>query len=217
MAKKTQKYMINGNGNRVPIEAIGKYDRKKEVIVQRFVRRREKARVDLLNLTAAEVDDLQALVKLRAEEAGVELALRGNMQISSYDCDTKVALKTTYNIKLDDTAKEACRMMREHLIADISKSTDMEDESTRAILHMLDKAFTPNRSGTLSYAKVNEILELQISAPAWIKAKNMLINSIESHRGRSYVEVAQRKSRQHKFHAIIIDLADCWPDGVVVE
>jgi len=216
MPSKKVKFMKNGNGNDVPIEAVPPYDKKKETIIDRFFRRREKTRLLMEKLSSDEIADLKLLRDLRHKDSGVKLALKGNMQVSDYACNRKVCLKTAYNIKLDDGAKEACRLMREHLIRGITDSAK-DDEYTKAILKLLDKTFAPNSSGNLNYSRIHEVLDLNIKAKPWQQARALLLNSINSQRGRSYIEVSKRPSRQHKYRVIILDLADCWPEGVTIE
>ena len=215
MSKKI-KYMTNANGNDVPIEAVQPYDKSKERIIDRFFKRREKMRAAMEKLSLDEIKDLQQLVDLRQKESGVALALKGNMQVSDYASNRKVCLKTAYNVRLDDGAKEACRLMREHLIQGITGSSE-KNEYLSGILKLLDKTFTPNRSGHLNYGRICEVLDLNIKSKEWQLARNLLLDSIRSSRGRSYVEVAQRISRQHKFRVIVLDLADCWPEGITVD
>lgn len=216
MSSKKQKYMTNAYGNDVPWEAITPYDKGKEVIIDRFFKRREKMRSEMEKLNIAEIADLEKLLALREKDTGIKLALKGNMQVSDYASNRKVAMKTTYSIKLDETAKEACRMMREHLTSSISDAAK-DNEHLKAILKLLDKTFTANRSGDMNYGRICEVLELNIKAAEWQRARALLLDSIRSNRGRSYIEVAQRSSRQNKFKVIVLDLADCWPDGVTID
>lgn len=215
MSKKI-KFMRNANGNDVPIEAVSAYDKRKETVIDRFFRRRERMRELMEKLCVDEVNDLQLLLDIRHKDSGLKLAIKGNMQVSDYECNRKVCLKTSYSIKLDDAAKEACRMMREHLISGIIDATAGK-EYINSILKLLDKTFTANKQGNLNYGRICEVLELNIKAKVWQQARSLLLDSIKSHRDRSYIEVSQRASRQHKFKVIVLDLADCWPAGVVID
>jgi len=219
MPKKKITHLTNANGNKVPIEAVSKFDKDKERLVERFIRRRLKMAELLEKLNSDEVSDLQQFQSMREKEHGVKMGLRGNMQFSDYEMNRKVNLKTAYNIKLDDAATEACRIMREYLISDLGKNEQDKKAAERigALISLVDKAFTPNRAGNLPQGRIYEVLDLNISAPEWQQARTLLQNSIHSYRGRSYVEVSTRKSRQHKFKPIILDLANYWPDGVTIE
>ncbi len=208
MAKK-EATMIDSMGNAVPVRYIPKYDRERDRIVKRIHARWLKARADLEKVMVETLGDLEKLAIARGE-AGVQMAEKGNMQVSSFDGLTTVSINVRYEIHLDDRVKQARDLMLEYAK---SLASQLGGEDAQALLELIDEAFQATRSGSLSVARVLSLMRRNITAPKWQHAKKLLEESMETRRGKSYVRVEQRPSRQHDPIPVRLDIADCWPDN----
>jgi hypothetical protein len=206
MAKK-ELTMTDSMGVEVPVRYIPKHDRDCDRIVQRTLKRWIRARANLEKVMADTLSDLEQVLDIR-DDAGIAASQKGNLQVSSFDGLTTVQLKVQYNIRLDERVSQARDMMLEYARG---LAKQIEGDDGQALLAIIDETFQANRSGSLSTTKVLSLLRLDIKAKAWREAAKLLSDSIKTTRGKSYLRVEQRPTRQHDPVPIRLDIADCWP------
>ena len=68
-----------------------------------------------------------------------------------------------------------------------------------------------NKAGALSVARVISLMRRDIKNPQWQQARELLSQSMETRRGKSYLRVESRPDRQLDPVPIRLDIADCWP------
>lgn len=203
----TDKVMIDNMGAAVPLRHVSKYDRQRDAGVRKIHARFTKARKMLEQVMIDTLDDLDALAKARGE-TGVELAEKGNIQISSFDGLITVGLNVRYEIHLDERVKRARELMYA-CARRISAKLDSKDATLLEVL--VDEAFLPTRSGSLPVARVLSLMRRDVNDDDWRAAKKLLSESIDTRRGKSYIRVEARPDRQHDPVPVRLDLADCWP------
>lgn len=206
MAKKSEK-MTDSMGREVYRSYVPKYDQIRDDRVQRIVSRWRKARALLETVMIDTLSDLEKIAEARGE-AGMAAAEKGNMQVSSFDGLSTVAINVRYEIHLDERVIQARELMYQCARGIAAKLASDEAQVLEALI---DEAFQPTRSGSLSVARVLSLMRRQVNAPAWQQAKKLLEESMETRRGKSYVSVSVRPSRQHDPESIRLDVADCWP------
>lgn len=203
----TEKVMIDNMGATVPVRHVSKYDRFRDVIVRRIHARFKKERAALEKVMSDTLADIDALAKARGD-LGVDMAAKGNIQISSFDGLLTVGLNVRYEIHLDERVKQARELMYS-CARRIGEKLDKEEAKFLEVL--IDEAFQQTRSGGLSVARVLSLMRREVNNPDWVKAKKLLAESMETRRGKSYLRVEARPDRQHDPAPIRLDLADCWP------
>lgn len=208
MAKKEQT-MTDSMGAEVPIRYVSKYDRERDRIVQRIKTRWEKGRQELEKIMADSLADLEKLAQARGE-AGLDVAgAKGNMQVSSFNGLTTVGLVVRYEIHLDERVRQARDLMLDYARGLAAK---LGGDDAQALLELIDEAFQATRSGSLSVSRVLSLMRRDIKAKQWQEAKRLLNESMETRRGKSYLRVDHRSSRQHDPVPIRLDIASCWPE-----
>lgn len=203
---KTMKTMMDAAGNEVPAIYVKKYDKLRDKLVRKIETRWEKARVQLEAVMAETLADVEELTKARTDETGVTMADKGNFRVSSFDGNSAVELRQSYRIYLDDRVKEAQKIMIEWAagIAD-----QIEDSRPRALMmQLIQEAFSANASGSLPVGKILSLLHRDIPA----RAKKLLEDAITPEKGKCYITVMKRQSRQHDMERIALDISDCWPE-----
>jgi hypothetical protein len=58
--------------------------------------------------------------------------------------------------------------------------------------------------------KITALLKMNITAPDWAAAKALLTDAMTPERGKCYIRVERRPSRQHGMEPVRLDIADCW-------
>jgi hypothetical protein len=130
------------------------------------------------------------------------------MQVSSFDGLLTVGLNVRYEIHLDERVIKARELMLDYAR---SLAEKLGGEDAQALLALIDEAFQASKSGSLSISRVLSLMRMEIKAPKWQEAKRLLVESMETRRGKSYLRVETRPDRQHDPVPIRLDIADCWP------
>lgn len=204
-------HMMDGSGNWVPVKWVPKYDKLRDREVRRMVKAFDAERARLEGLMDKVLATVQKLKKAR----GTGIAEKGNIMFSSFDNLARVEIVTRYRIELDDRAMLAKKMMLDYVnecLADVKNG----DERV-AVMQIITDAFTPNRGGCLRANMVVRVLNYKIRAKAWRAACDVLRDAMSTSRSKSYVNVSTRESQQSDWSVIKLDIADCWPEGFVVE
>jgi hypothetical protein len=204
---KTESTMTDSMGNTVPVRYVSAYDKARDAGVRRIHARWIKARSYMERVMTDSLADLDKIAAARGE-AGIEGGEKGNMQVSSFDGLLTVGLNVRYEIHLDERVKKARELMLDYAR---SLAEKLGGEDAQALLALIDEAFQASKSGSLSISRVLSLMRMEIKAPKWQEAKRLLVESMETRRGKSYLRVETRPDRQHDPVPIRLDIADCWP------
>jgi hypothetical protein len=205
--------MIDSMGAAVPVRHVTKYDRTRDAVVRRIYGRWQKAREQLEKVMSESLADLQKVAKARGD-AGIELAEKGNLQVSSFDGLITVGLNVRYDIHLDERVIRA----RELMFACARRiAAKLNSDEAKLLEVLIDEAFHPTRSGALPVARVLSLMRREVNDMEWKQAKQLLSECMETRRGKSYLRVEARSDRQHDPVPIRLDIADCWPETKEVQ
>jgi len=207
MAKPSEKVMRDAMGNDVPLRYVGKYDRARDAVTRRILKRWEAARAMLERVHAETLADIKEIAKARGE-AGIDPAAKGNMQVSSFDGNVCVSLNQRYEIKLDGRVAAAREMMlayAQNLIKDVG------GDDGKALLEIVRQTFEASKTGNLSMARISNLLKMNIRHGDWLAAKQMIVDAMTPEKGKCYIRVERRGCRQQDMEAVRLDIADCWP------
>lgn len=208
MPKPKSKIWIDAAGNEVPETYVPISKRKIEKKIRAIHKRFKEARVILEKLVRETLEDIEGIKAIRLGELLVPVAEKGNFQICSFDGSIRISLDQQYNIVMDDRVSVARDLML-NFIKGITTKLGGQDAAT--ILALINEAFKANRSGGLSVSRVLSLLNLEISAPEWEQACDILRDSLSTNRGKQYLNCAERPSPQHDYENIRLDLPSCWP------
>ena len=203
-----EKVMVDAMGNQVPVRYVSAYDRTRDRVCRRIASDWKKQRKGLEDLMHKTLAGLAEIVDAR-KDAGHELALRGNVQVSSFDGLITVNVEQRYDIHLDDRVKAARDRLYEYASAIAGK---LEGDDRETLIKILDETFRASSDGRISTNRVLALIRMEVKAAAWKQAIAMLVQSIETRRGKRYVRVTVRADRDHDAEAIRLDVADCWPE-----
>lgn len=210
----TEKVMIDSMGAAVPVRHVSQYDRTRDAVVRRIYARYLKSRAQLEKVMLESLADLDKIAKARAMEAGIALADKGNLQVSSFDGLITVGLNVRYDIHLDERVIRA----RELMFACARRiAAKLNSDEAKLLEVLIDEAFQPTRAGALPVARVLSLMRREVNDPEWKEAKKLLAESMETRRGKSYLRVEARPDRQHDPVPVRLDIADCWPETKEVQ
>lgn len=195
--------MRDSTGHDVPVKYISKYDRERDKRVRAILTRWRKGRDLLESIVADCLADIEAIQAARESDPNA----RGNFQCQSFDGLVQVSLDQAWHIRLDDRVVTARDIMLDYAKA----LCDKAGRDAQALFEIVQEAFMVGRSGGLSVSRVLSLCRRNIQSPEWLRARKMLLESVETDKGKAYIRVAVRPSVQRDFAAIRLDIADCWP------
>ncbi len=201
--------MIDSMGAAVPVRHVTQYDRTRDAVVRRVYARFLKAREQLEKVMVESLADLEKVAKARGQ-AGIELAEKGNIQVSSFDGLITVGINVRYDIHLDERVIQA-RTLMYACATDIAAKLNPAEATLLKVL--IDEAFQTTKSGALSVARVLSLMRKEVPDPRWKEARELLSKSMETRRGKSYLRVEAKPDRQHDPVPVRLDIADCWPSA----
>ena len=205
---KKEKTMTDKAGNVIPLQYVKPYDKKRDAATRKILKRWQTARTMLERVHAETLADLNTLATLRSNE-GIDLAEKGNMQISSFDGNITISLNQRYEIKLDERVTQAREMMFAYARGLVDK---VGGDDGKALFEIVRQAFEASKTGTLSMARIATLLKMNITNPGWLAAKEMLCDAMTPQRSKCYIRVEHRPDRQQDMTPIRLDIADCWQE-----
>ncbi|MCL2103476.1 MAG: DUF3164 family protein [Kiritimatiellaeota bacterium] len=204
-----EKTMRDALGQDVPLGYVKPYDRVRDKMVRRIHKRWEAARAVLEKVHAETLADIAAIAKARGD-AEMNPSEKGNMQVSSFDGNICVSVNQRYEIRLDDRVVQAREKMYVYARGLVEK---VGGDDGRALFEIIKQAFEVTRSGSLSMGRVANLLKMNITHKDWAEAKALLVESMAPEKGKCYIRVERRGSRQQDMKAVRLDIADCWVES----
>ena len=203
--------MVDSDGNPVPIKHVNAFDRLRDKKVMAIYNRWTKARQVVERCMAECLQDLAELQGERSKQPKGQLGIKGNFSISSFDGLVNVQIRQNYNIVLDARSVQARDMMFEYAESMIGKVKDIAGVDVQFLRKTIATTFKPSSTGQLPIGKVYDLIRLDVRDPQWIKARELLQESMDSQKGKAYLVVAKKPDHQHDAETIRLDAADCWP------
>ena len=208
MSKEQSKTMMDALGNEVPLKYVCAYDKTRDKLVRRILARWQKMRAALEACMAETLGDIRAIQDARQLERGEAVAEKGNFTVTAFDGLVEVSVDQSYTLRLDDRAIAA----RDAMLAYAGKlAAKVGGADGAALMELINAAFSANAAGNLSVARVVSLCKRSITAKEWTDARDALLAAMQPERGKAYIRVRVRTSRQHDWVAIKLDSANCWP------
>lgn len=200
---KKERTMRDNLGRDIPVKYVSRYDRARDARARRILARWLKARAMIEQIVAESLADIEAVQLARDAAPNA----RGNLQFQSFDGLIQIALDQAWILRLDDRVIAA----RDAMLAYARGLCAKAGSDAQALYEIVEEAFAASRSGGLSLGRVLSICRRDIRAPEWLRARQMLLDAIQTDRGKAYIRVSTRPDTQRDFRLIRLDAADCWP------
>ena len=208
--------MTDNNGNLVPIQYVSKYDRLRDRVCRRILKRFQDERERLEKTMKECLADIEELRNAKTPTTyktkdGVERVRgeRGNFQAQSFDGKIMIEIRQQYNIILDERVQQARQLMLDYVNGVLAKVSGAD---TTVLRRLVESAFRANSRGFLPVTKIFELMRMEVKDERWNQAREILNAAIKPQKGKQYLNCSTRKSTQGEFESIKLDLADCWPE-----
>ena len=202
----TTKTMTDAQGQQVPLIYVKPYDRARDRIARRCLKRWQTAREMLERVYKETESDLEAIESLATEGRQAPLGKKGNFQFSSFDSLIQVARSARYELRFDERLRTAQEII-EAIIAEKAEGADAD------LAELVKGIFRPTSDGMLSQSRVMGLFRLKIKHPRWAEAMDLIRESIESRRGKNILSVRTKAGRDTDWSALHLDIASCSSDA----
>lgn len=190
MAKKSSgKIMIDAAGQSVPVEYVKPYDRERDRVARRILKRWSDERARIARIKADTLADIARLQEMGREKFGETVGGRkGNVQFSSFDGLVRVRLDARTMVEFDDRFRQAQDLILSYA-DELAGATGEQD-----IVTIIRAALTPSSGGMLARSRVIGLLRLNIKAEKWRTAMDLLRECQFVKTGKTYIYVETRPS-----------------------
>jgi len=202
MPKTPQKTMTDAQGQAVPVAYVKPYDRERQRVADRILKRWQKAQAAVERCyreTAADIERIEAAAA-EGRTGSRGLGRKGNFQFQSFDGLVQVARIARYELRFDERLRVAVDII-EAIIDEKAQGIDAD------VAELIRGAFRPTSDGLLSQSRVMGLFRLKIKHPRWPEAMDLIRDSIESRRGKTLLRVARKPHRDADWQTIAVDIA----------
>lgn len=203
MSEKTEKYMTDAAGERVPVKYVAAYDKLRDRIARQIEADWSAEHKRLQTLKARTVERVEKLRDAAACEAGVSDlgGPKGNLQFRSFDGAITVSLDRQYRSEFDERLQFAQQLIMEAVgeMAEGAQNADLAEIARRA--------FQPRKSGNLDMQRIRELRRYKITNAKWRQACAIIADCERTVAHRDYLHVAVRQASDAKPVQIHLDIA----------
>ncbi len=210
MGENKAKTMTDAQGNAVLAKYVKPYDRQRDAIARRVLRRWEKMSEALAKCYAETAADIEAVERAAESGRGQARGKKGNFQFQSFDGLIAVSRTARYELRFDERLRVA-REIIDELVAE--KAAGMDED----FAVMLKEIFRPTSDGMLSQARVMGLFRWKIKHPRWLEAMDLIRASIESRRGKNLLAVRHKAGRDADWQSVLLDVSAVAPEPAGAE
>ncbi len=192
---------LNRNGRFVQPSTINKAMKKRDKVVCKIMKRTEALNVKMAEHKAwvkAEIEAYMTWLKAHADVTDVET--KGNMTLSDYANLQAVEISVNDIIVFDERLNLAKGIIDKCL----RKWTGESNVNIKAIV---DEAFNVDKKGSVNKMMIMRLLGIEIKDADWVKAMNMIRESIAIGGTRKYLAFRKRSSCEDEFKAMNLNFS----------
>jgi len=196
-----REFMTNAKGGLDPVANVKDQYKLEDQTVRKCIAYAEDLNARLARFRGHTAADLSALDALLDEKYGVKIGgKKGNRTYQTYDGLMKVQVQVSDLITFGPELQIAKALIDECL-------TEWSADSRPEIQSIVTRAFNTDKEGQVNRSDVFMLLKLEITDERWLKAMEAIRDAIRVTGSKEYVRFYRRKSLQHDWLPISIDLA----------
>jgi hypothetical protein len=198
--------MTDATGQMIPVKYVKPYDRKRDAIARRILKRWLVGRAVIERVYAETVKDIEELEQAATTErtGGRKLGVKGNFQATSFDGLIVVSRSAKYSLHFDERLR-AAQAIIEGIVREKTDGVDLD------LVELIRGVFKPTSDGMLSQARVLGLFKLNIKHARWQEAMSLIRESIAAKRSKDILAVRFKNDRNADWQSVLLDIADGAP------
>ena len=200
--KDEQNRWIDPSGNAIPAKYIDPVLKDRDRVVCKLVKKAERVHQLIAELKTLSFDDIEKYLENTEKRYGVsEKTSEGNKCLTDFSGRQKVEIKVHKDLKFDDRLSLA-KSLIDGCLKRWSKNADDK------IKMIVDRTFRVDKKGNVDRDRVLELREHKFKDQDWIKAMEIIADSLQVVGSRRYITFA-KKNDNGPWESIALDISRC--------
>ncbi|MCP3940032.1 MAG: DUF3164 family protein [Desulfobacteraceae bacterium] len=194
-------YMEDGLGRLMPISKVKEIDKLRNDLVVDLVAKANKTQEAMSRFKKIALSEVDAFVELSAAEYDVKYGgKKGNLKLYSYDHNFMVQVQISEYMSCD----ERLQIAKKIIDGCFNKWTE---DGREEIKTLINDAFTVNQEGKINFRRILALRRLKIKDPDWLKAMELISDSLQVAGSKSYFRIYKRSGPEGKWINLSLDFA----------
>lgn len=196
-------YRADDKGRLVLEKNIRPIDLIRDDLVNNIIARAKATREVIADFRRKAEADVEAFLKLAAEEHGVEFKAvkgKGNLTLKSFDGNRKIIFDSARRLDFDEKIHIAKQLLDECII-------DWSEGINDNLRTLIDQAFELDQSGKMDVRAILHLSRLNIDDEKWRKAVALIRDSVTTESTKSYIRCYERPDDSSETELIGLDIA----------
>jgi len=173
-------------GNVIPTAYVPKFDKERDRVAQRIVKRAEDLNERLAAFKQESLKVCDELYNKMLADHKVRKNSKGGFSITSFDKDLKIEVSMQERIEFDDLIQVAQEKINEYLL-------EKAGEADHDLMQLVNLAFKTTK-GRLDAKRVLSLFQLNIKHRIWLEAMDILKKSISRNVSKRYLRIWKKDS-----------------------
>lgn len=193
-------YKMDGQGRLIPLSLIKPIDKKRDQVVTRLIKGAQRVQKINYSFKSKAFDEIEKFIDYAASKYDTKVGSElGNLSLITFDGSLKVVRSISKSVAFDERLEIAKSLVDEYIVELGEKSGDPE------VIAVLSQAFDVDSKGKVNVARILGLLHWNIKNPKWVKAMDLIKDSIHTSGSKTYLRFYER-GEQGKWNAISIDM-----------
>ena len=176
---------LDPRGVPVPKKFIPKVDQRRDQAVEKIHKAIGKLEKQMTDAKRECLGELTAYLDFLEKETGVARQGKGNLTLTGFSGDKQVDLRIDDVIEFDERLQSAKTLIDEY-VADLGTS------SAEEIVALVREAFNLDKKKNVNQAMIMRLLKLQFKDPRWVRAVELIHESISVAGSRQYLQIRRK-------------------------
>lgn len=194
-------FMEDGLGRLVHINNVEEIDKTRDELVRSLIDNALKVQETMTRFKKMALSEVAAFVEMSAAEYDVKYGgKKGNLKLYSYDHKFMVQVQISEYMSCDERLQIAKKIIDDCF----NKWTMNGREEVRTLIN---DAFTVNQEGKINFQRILALRRLNIKDPDWLKAMQLISDSLQVAGSKSYFRLYKRTGPEDKLVNVSLDFA----------
>jgi len=191
---------IDAKGDAIPPKYIDPVDKKRDVLVEKLIRKAVKLSKALAEFKEEAFDEIEKYLSWVKEKYGVNLYTdKGNKQLSNFSNTQRIDVLVASIVEFDERIAMAKQLIDECI-------HEWSGGANDKIRMLVEHAFKVDKKGNLDKQRILSLKQLKINDKKWKRAMELINDSLKIVNKRRYIRFLV-KNEKGEFETIFLDIA----------
>jgi len=196
---------IDPKGNAIPKKYVKPIDKKRDRVVENFVKKWQKLQEDLAQFKAELIEGFEDYTAFVLAESGAKIGgVKGNVTLTNFSATWKIERAKSEFIEFD----ERINIVKTIIEACIKK---WSKDVVSPIKPIVEKVFEVDHKGRMNIKGLKSLKELNIKDQQWQRAMEILDEAEKVTGTKTYFRVYERKGPEDNWKHHTLDFANILP------